>query len=254
MKRIFFLLTIGALIGCSKDNKPDLPTTEICKIISLSDVNENYTAKMAYDNIGRIIQYTKEYGNDIHLNVFTYSNKMIKVSYTDKSGGNENQNYEYTLDDNNRVISRTRISASNHSTTYRYRYSNDGYLSSITDNDNKALTQIDYSNGNISSINHINFSEYRTFEYDLSKIYSPYTSRILYFFSDNSDDPDYVLYEQGLFGKLSKNRITKSNYKFRSENKIITLDYTEDSKKNVKNIGVNSNQTKNSFSLDYQCK
>lgn len=273
MKKIFYsLLGLTLLISCSKDDNPTNPTVNgSCTVTSINSLR-NEVLKIEYGGDGKITKYSS--GSNRNYS-YTYSKTQIKVlekyqsevydwdTKTTKVVSVENP-YEYTLDDQNRIMKRTSMDA-NRIITYKYKYSADGLLLAITGDDGKIYSQIEYNNGNISGLNHPIFSETYVVESDPSKSYMPFSNLIMDLFSDNADEQDNILYEQGFFGKLPKNRIVKIEDDYRDGHTVETMIYKEDSKGNVITIDNYYNRTYpnrpqdntstvKTASLTYNCK
>jgi len=273
MKKIFYsLLGLMLLFSCSKDDSPSNPTANgSCTVTSINSLH-NEVLKIEYGGDGKIAKYSS--GSNRNYS-YTYSKTQIKViekyqsevydwdTKTTKVVSVETP-YEYTLDDQNRIVKRTKIDV-NRFVTIKYKYSADGFLSAITSDDGKIYTQINYNNGNISGLDHPIFSESYNVESDDSKSYVPFSNLIIDFFSDNADEQDYILYEQGLFGKLPKNRVNKISGNFKSGTLVQAFTYKEDSRENVTSIDEyqthtyndrpqdNTSTVKTAF-LAYNCK
>ncbi|MGJ1194023.1 DUF4595 domain-containing protein [Sphingobacterium siyangense] len=273
MKNIFYsLLGLTLLFSCSKDDSPSNPTVNgSCTVNSINSLY-NEVLKIEYGGDGKIAKYSS--GSNRNYS-YTYSKTQIKVlekyqsevydwdTKTSKVVSVENP-YEYTLDDQNRIMKRTSMDA-NRIITYKYKYSADGLLLAITGDDGKIYSQIEYNNGNISGLNHPIFSETYVVESDPSKSYMPFSNLIMGLFSDNADEQDYILYEQGFFGKLPKKRINKISGSSKSGTLTQTFTYKEDSKGNVTDIDEYNAHTYNdrpqdntstvkTATLTYNCK
>lgn len=189
MKKIFYsLLGLTLLFSCSKDDSPSNPTAnESCTVTSINSLH-NEVLKIEYGGDGKIAKYSS--GSNRNYS-YTYSKTQIKVlekyqsevydwdTKTTKVVSVETP-YEYTLDDRNRIVKRTKIDL-NRFITIKYKYSAEGLLSAITSDDGKIYTQINYNNGNISGLDHPIFSESYNVESDASKSYVPFSNLIIDF-------------------------------------------------------------------------
>jgi|GEM_PF-2095465 len=274
MKKIFYsFLGFILFVSCSKDDSPDDPTVNgSCTVTSINNLYDE-VLKIKYDKNRRIVEYSSGANRTY---TYSYSKTQIAVlenhqtqvyDYDTKTYHpvTRQTNYEYTLDDQNRVVKRTFKTDYNEIATYKYKYSAEGLLLAITGDDGKIYTQINYNNGNISGLDHPIFSETYNVESGASKSYVPFSNLIIDFFSDNADEQDYILYEQGFFGKLPKNRINKISGSSKSGTLTQTFTYKEDSKGNVTDIDEYNAHTYNdrpqdntstvkTASLTYNCK
>ncbi len=244
MKKLFLLfLTIGVFTSCSKENNGDDPNNPSkCRLESMHD-DEGGKITFTYNSDGKVHKVVGLEEEENFPTSFVYKQSSIEVTVGDhsKPSGN-NKLFSYVLDQNNRVIER-KVNYNNEGfrTHSRFIYNNAGYLVGITGASGEKYVTISYTGGNIQEVYHHNFYESTNLEYDHDKAYVPYTNLIIMLFSDNSEDADYFLYEQGYFGNRINNRIIKENYKSRNNQSITTFTYNEDKNGNVSSLNAKRN-------------
>ena len=146
----------------------------------------------------------------------------------------------FTLDNQRRMIKSTEENEGERT----YSYNSAGYLETVTFKD-KSKASFTYTNGNLIGFNIGNYKH--STEYDTNNTYVPYSyditqNEILHY----AYGP--VLYEQGHYGKVNKNRVSKVD----GEIYVYTLD---DSSKKIKSIIINKGEYgMDNMNFSYSCK
>jgi len=260
MKKIILIFAgIISLLSCSKDeNNSDSPNGRGCVVKSITGTGGDYDKiNFEYDDEGRVIKIV-DYLSDTKLIIttttYTYGMDEIKVKST--SNNNDKERIDIYLFNDNRVFR----SISDNGFVRTYEYDNNGYLSSIrwSSDDTNYDTNIAYKDGNISLVQSPGYGSYLATYNDSPRL--PYTESLTGAFSEwlffGIDDA--TLYEQGYFGKLTKNQIVSlthdDSYKF-------SFTYKNDNKGKINSVSKILEYPKNagygnereSYDFNYDC-
>lgn len=242
---IFFVA--ATFVGCTKDDKPvevevpaptpePEPTPELsCRLIAFTS-GQIPPAKIIYDEQGRVKEYILTWANNSrkYTNIFTYEKNTIKINYTFQEVDKDpvNEEYIYKIDDKGRITENSRREI-------KYYYNEDGYLVKYQDYHNYTH-KLTYDNGNLIQIDFNteetdkDYKDYKKLEYDLKEPNIPffYTQIPNTILSGVFSNEEYILYDQGYFGKVSKNRTSKCTTwrSYNAEPDITDISYFKDDK------------------------
>jgi YD repeat-containing protein len=239
MKKVFlFLITMTAVVGCSKDKRPNMDENSDCLVQTIDmGLTKDGILNFSYDTQNRIsrVNFEKHGTGDSYLNQdynISYSSNQITITGYSSA--------VFNLDNQGRIIK----SAEENDGERTYSYNSAGYLETVTFKDNSKAS-FTYTNGNLTGFNIGNY-KYST-EYDTNNAYVAYSyditqNEILHY----AYGP--VLYEQGRYGKVNKNRVSKVD----GETYVYTLD---DSSKKIKSIIINKGEYgMDNMNFSYSCK
>ncbi|MDR3006901.1 MAG: DUF4595 domain-containing protein [Sphingobacterium sp.] len=215
MKRLFILSVIGlAINGCSKKNDGAGIHDEKCKIVSIKkSMPEVYTIfNFRYDAQGKIstvayIRYDSIQKMPLEIeSTYSYHTSSIVANVSYKNKDELSHEDTYTLDKRNLIIS--------DSQGRKFEYDSEGKLIKITSRWG-SYSIFSYKDGNLVSQQDYdedgkpNTLLTDSFEYDYTNEYIPYS--MIYGVHYLDPRTETMLYEQGFFGKRSKNRIKSYN-------------------------------------------
>jgi len=229
---------MATIASCSKDNKN--PSTDqksdcLVKTVDMGLTNEGIL-NFTYDSQKSVskVNFEKHEKGDSYQNQdynISYSSNQITITGYSSA--------IFTLDNQGRIIK----SAEENDGERIYSYNSAGYLETVTFKDNSKAT-FTYANGNLTGFN-IGSYKYST-EYDTNNTYVPYSyditqNEILHYAYGS------VLYEQGYYGKVNKNRVSKVD----GGNYVYALD---DNSKKVKSIIINKGEHgMDNMNFSYTC-
>lgn len=201
-------MAVTTMMSCSKDNNQTPDGKNECLIEILDkDITDDGLLNFTYDSENRVnkIEFKfdeTQWGGDYTMEESNISYSPAKIVVTGDGST------IFTLDEKERVVKSTTTGYSN---PVNYTYNSEGYIeTSITGH---RITTYNYLNGNLISFvseynNYYLIKEVVNIEYDLNGHYVPYSYNFWTTLSDGFHS-DQLLYEQGYFGKKSKNLITK---------------------------------------------
>jgi len=262
MKKLGLLLfTASIFLGCSKDDKNEIPTTESCLVTKLTilpaEINDSkFIASFNYDQSGRINAIKSNSidngENDEVLITFNYTaNKITAVS---KEAGDEDEILEFTLDDKGRIIAGKEVTEKGESFTFNFTYNAAGQLEKTTEthSNNISTEEYLYTNANLTSLK--NASGDFSLSYDLTKNHIPYntvTSPYSTFSEFENGELLFFLYETGFLGKKSTNRITSIK---KNNGLTIPFTYKDDAQGNATSITTIVENNPVIHLLEYYCR
>lgn len=217
------------MVGCSKnsDNDDLGDDNNKCHVTNLNwqstEYNEYEIYDFEYDSQNRITSIKKvvKESDDIFTQncTLSYSNNEITVK---DSYGTQTDTYRYFLNDKGLI---TYVLSDDEKVTFEYNSEN--YLTTISEGNDKTI--LTYEGGNL--VKHTGYYE-STNQYDLTKSRVSFIEVMKYNILPEELIESYttVLYEQGYFGKKSKNRVV--GYAHGEQ-----LVYEEDAKGNIIKAG-----------------
>ncbi|MEJ5055291.1 DUF4595 domain-containing protein [Sphingobacterium sp. MYb382] len=262
MKKLGLLLfTASIFLGCSKDDKNDIPQVEGCLVTKLTILpaeidDSKFIASFNYDQSGRINAIKSNSidngENDEVLITFNYTaNKITAVS---KEAGDEDEILEFTLDDKGRITAGKEVREKGESLAFNFTYNPAGQLEKTTETYNNKISTEEYlyTNTNLTSLK--NASGNFSLSYDLTKKYTPY-STVTSPYSTFSEFENIQLlvffYETGFLGKKSTNRITSIKH---NDGLTIPFTYKDDAQGNATSITTIVENTPVIHLLEYYCR
>jgi len=240
MKKVFLLfMTVAAITSCSKDDSSTDSNQDSCQIVKLSG---NYTdIAFTYGSNGKVSQIVDASDGANHKKVseISYSDSKITVKNTFYNGAySESESVNYTLDNSGKITSSSDGSI--------YTYNSTGYLSEAKSG--QLSETFTYANDNLIKIK----TTYGTYSYNTNIDYDSQESHVQYVLDSESISKfeTKALYEQGYFGKKSKNRITSST----EDGDTSNFTYEKNSNGKVNKVTTKSKESSSSTYLEYNCK
>lgn len=243
MRKVFIMLLmpLALSMGCSKNNDD---SQKNCNVEKITRGNTEFTFE--YDEQGRVsVCHSKEKsGDEVYLNSerFSYFSDRIEVKKYDEEYGQVTNTIVFKLDVSGNIISETNT----YNLVSTFTYDANGYLIKQENPDDSTADYLElkYENDNLvwrlyrlGMGDRGDLIDEESFKYNAILANVPYSA----YFSDLLslsflDAYKHVLYEQGYFGKKSKNQLVevvgerKFNYGKNSHNKVnqVTIQYIND--------------------------
>lgn len=227
-KTIICFLACLSIISC-KDSSGDLPdVAEECKIIEFEGSNQNYNkrTKFEYDAKGRVVRII---GEDTYegLEVFDFSYSPNKVIVKRFKNNHNSSTYIYTLN-NDGLVSGLSIDGEESKSTYTY--SNRYLIQASSRGYDPSNMFLSWENGNLTNVIYKSSDGFsQSIFYNASKDYQPYTNSFLNIIGPGpGQEGDIAMLEMGYYGRLPKNQVTSTSYKFDSDHSFTNclINYT----------------------------
>lgn len=202
---ILFVVVALVFIGCDKDKTNEEGFIGTCELYQINNSGDPTKTNFEYDENGKITQVLYERsGEDPTSDRYKYTYSKNNINLEILSNGKISDVIIYELDGNKNVIKKVANGQQN-----TYKYNSQGYLLSISLL--QRTVNMTYADGNLSQVK----SSYYTnnVEYNTKENRVPFSEHEFYVFEEGpmSNLEDAILYEQGYFGKVSKNQLLKSS-------------------------------------------
>ena len=239
MKRLLSIALIATtFFACSKDNTTN-PNSQECVITEITNSDASKTS-FNYNSEGKISSAT--YVNEGQTFTYTISYSDSRIYIAETRNGSSSDTYSYALS-NGKISSKVSSYG-----MHKFIYDTDGYLSSISYDDDTKIT-LSYSAGNLTQLKSSYNNQIFTVGYSSKDSRVPFSEFHFNVFTEwgpTAMFEDALLYEQGYFGNRVKNQITS----LKVGNEFVTYSFVIDSQGKI----TSGKSDHNNLSFKYDCK